>query len=183
MADAPDKKEAPEPAAEKSGRGGGSKLLPALLGVNSLMLAGVLGVLLLRPAGGARPQGGEKGEHAADAGGHGKGDAKGDAKAPAIGPTHRLPDFVVRLRDTDADRYARVSFEVEVVTEEDKNKVGAAAPRIRDGFITYLSDRTIDELRGSEGLARTKEQLLDRLRLAVPGAGVKGLYITDIVVQ
>jgi len=176
MADAPDKKEAAEPVPEKPARGGGAKLLPVLLAVNSVMLAGVLGVLLLRPAGGRAPAP-EKGEAAA-ATGH-----KAEAKGPAVGPTQRLPDFVVHLRDTDADRYARVSFEVEVATEEDKNRVGTAVPRIRDNFITYLSDRTFDELRGSEGLTRTKEQLMERLKQAVPGASVRSLYITDIVVQ
>jgi flagellar FliL protein len=172
MADAPDKKEASDPAPDAPPRRGGSKLLPALLGVNSLMLAGVLAVLLLRPAGAKAP--------AAKAEG---GEAPKAAKAPAIGPTQKLPDFVVHLRDADADRYARVSFEVEVTTEDEKNRVGAAMPRIRDGFIAYLSDRTFDELRGSDGLGRAKKELLERLKQTVPEVGVKALYITDIVVQ
>jgi len=177
MADAPERKEASEPAAETPARAGGSKALPVLLAVNSLMLAGVLAVLLLRPAGkDPAPEKGEAG-HAGEA----KAEAKG--KAPAIGPTLRLPDFVVHLRDTDADRYARVSFEVEVGAEDDKNRLGAAVPRVRDGVIAYLSDRTFDELRGSEGLARTKEKLLERLKESVPGVTVRNLYITDIVVQ
>jgi flagellar FliL protein len=175
MADDPEKKE--ETAAEKPAKAGGSKILPILLAVNSLMLAGVLAVLLLRPAGQApAPAKGETGP-AAEA----KGDAK--AKGATIGPTLRLPDFVVHLRDTDAERYARVSFEVEVAAEEDKNRLGAAVPRIRDGVIAYLSDRTFDELRGSEGLTRTKEKLLERLKESVPGVAVRNLYITDIVVQ
>ena len=178
MAEAPEKKEAAEPAAATPARAGGSRLLPVLLGVNSLMLAGVLAVLLLRPA--AKAPAGEKGDAAH--GGEAKAEAKGP-KAPAIGPTLRLPDFVVHLRDADADRYARVSFEVEVATEEDKGRLGAAVPRVRDGVIAYLSDRTFDELRGSEGLARTKDKLLERMRESVPGVGVKALYITDIVVQ
>jgi flagellar FliL protein len=178
MADAPDKKEASEPAAERPAKAGGSKTLPVLLAVNSLMLAGVLAVLLLRPAGGKdpAPQKGEAGQ-----GAEAKGEAKG--KGATIGPTLRLPDFVIHLRDTDTDRYARVSFEVEVAAEDDKTRLGAAVPRIRDGVITYLSDRTFDELRGSEGLGRTKEKLLERVRESVPGVAVKSLYITDIVVQ
>jgi flagellar FliL protein len=177
MADAPEKKEASEPAAERPAKAGGSRALPVLLAVNSLMLAGVLAVLLLRPAGKApAPEKGESG-HPSEA----KAEAKG--KAPAIGPTLRLPDFVVHLRDTDADRYARVSFEVEVAAEDDKSRLGAAVPRIRDGVIAYLSDRTFDELRGSEGLGRTKEKLLEKLKESVPGVAVRNLYITDIVVQ
>jgi len=174
MAEAPDTNEGTEAAFEQPAKPGGSKLLPALLGVNSLMLAGVLAVLLLRPGGG-KPSGSAKEE------GHEGG--KPAAKAPIIGPTQKLPDFVVHLRDTDSDRYARVSFEVEVSSEADRERLGAALPRVRDGFIAYLSDRTFDELRGSEGLGRTKEELLKRLEKTVPDVPVKGLYITDIVVQ
>jgi len=175
MADAPETDEAPEPAPEKPSRGGGSKLLPALLAANSLMLAGVLALLLLRPAGG-KPSGSAKEE-----GGHEPG-AKA-AKGPPVGPTQKVADFVVHLRDTDTDRYARVSFEIEVATEADKERLGAALPRVRDGFIAYLSDRTFDELRGSDGLGHTKEELVKQLEKSVPDLAVKALYITDIVVQ
>ncbi|HTP51254.1 MAG TPA: flagellar basal body-associated FliL family protein [Anaeromyxobacteraceae bacterium] len=175
MADAPEKNEETEPAADKPARGG-SKMLPALLALNSLMLAGVLAVLLLRPSGAAKPSGSAKEE-----GGH-EGSAKG-AKGPSVGPTQKLSDFVVHLRDTETDRYARVSFELEVANEADKEKLGASLPRVRDGFIAYLSDRTFDELRGSEGLGHAKEDLLKQLEKTVPEVAVKGLYITDIVVQ
>jgi len=175
MADAPEIDEGTEPAPAKPARGG-SKLLPALLALNSVMLAGVLAVLLLRPAGGKAPAGPKEEGHEGTA-------AHAAAKGPGVGPTQKLPDFVVHLRDTDADRYARVSFEVEVANEEDKNRLGAAAPKVRDGFIAYLSDRTFEELRGSEGLGRAKEALVKQLEKSVPDVSVKALYITDIVVQ
>ena len=70
-----------------------------------------------------------------------------------------------------------------MAAEDDKSRLGAAVPRVRDGVIAYLSDRTFDELRGSEGLSRTKEKLLERLKESVPGVTVRNLYITDIVVQ
>ncbi|HVP68856.1 MAG TPA: flagellar basal body-associated FliL family protein [Anaeromyxobacteraceae bacterium] len=176
MAEAPETNEGTEPAAEAPSRKGGSKILPALLVLNSLMLAGVLAVLLLHPSGGVKPAGSAKDE------GHEAG-AKAGAKAPLVGPTQRLADFIVHLRDTDSDRYARVSFEIEVGSEADKERLGAALPRVRDQFIAYLSDRTFDELRGSEGLGHAKEELLKQLEKTVPEVPVKGLYITDIVVQ
>jgi flagellar basal body-associated protein FliL len=70
-----------------------------------------------------------------------------------------------------------------VATEEDKVKVTSAVPRLRDGIIAYLADRSFDELRGSDGLERAKGHLLERVKAAVPGAAVKNLYISDIVVQ
>jgi flagellar FliL protein len=179
MADPKDKKAATEAASSAAGKSGGSKIIPILLAFNGLLTAGVLGVLLLRPPGGAHPPAAEKTEKAA----HGEKGEKGDPKAPAFGPMLRLGDLVVHLRDTEADRYARVSFDLEVATEEDKVKVTSAAPRLRDGIIAYLADRSFDELRGSDGLERAKGQLLERVKAAVPGAAVKNLYISDIVVQ
>ncbi len=182
MADPKEKKSTGESKESGGGKPGRSKLVPILLVVNGLLTAGAIGVLVLRPPGGAhQPAAGkaEKAEH----GEKGEKGEKGDAKANAIGPMLHLGDLVVHLRDTEADRYARVSFDLEVATEEDKTKATAAVPRLRDGIIAYLADRSFDELRGSEGLERAKAQLLERVKQAVPGATVKSLYISDIVVQ
>lgn len=164
-------------------KGGGSKLVPILLVVNMLLVGAVLAVFLTRGGGGGGAAAGEKhGESAKEAEGkaaHGEGE-----KAAALpGPTQKLADFVVHLRDPEADRYARISFEVEVATEEDKNKLGGYMPRIRDAFIAYLSDRTLEELRGSESIARTKGVLAERLGQLAPGVTVRGLYVTDLVIQ
>lgn len=158
---------------------GGSKLVPILLVVNMLLVGAVLAVFLTRGAGG----GGEKpagGPPAAE--GHGE-SHPGDEKGNLPGPTQKLADFVVHLRDPETDRYARVSFEVEVGSEEEKNKLTGYMPRIRDAFIAYLSDRTLEELRGSESIARTKGALAERLAQLAPGVRVRGLYITDLVIQ
>jgi flagellar FliL protein len=56
-------------------------------------------------------------------------------------------------------------------------------PRVRDGFITYLSDRTLEELRGSEAIGRTKSALEERLAQMTPGVKVQALYVTDLVIQ
>jgi len=173
MAEEPEKKEETEPEPAKA-KGGGSKLVAILLAANSVMLAGVLAAVLLR-SGGAKAAGTKEDGHEAAA-------AKGE-KANAVGPTQKLTDFVVHLRDVDTDRYARVSFEIEVASEADKERLGNSLPRVRDGFIAYLSDRTFDELRGSEGLGHTKDELLKLVQKTLPDLPVKGLYITDIVVQ
>jgi len=178
------KKEAPKPA---GGGGMGSKLLPALTAVNSLLIAGVLAVLLLRPptAKVAEPKG-EHGDEAAAAshGEHGEGEAKGkDGKPAAPGPTMRLGDFVVHLRDPDADHFAKVSFDVEVADEKAKEVVNARLPQIRDAFLSYLSDRTSADFRGSESLVRLKSALLQRVGEASPGTAVRGIFLTELVIQ
>lgn len=161
--------------------GGNSKLVPILLIVNVVLVAAVLAVFLLKGSGGGSheaPKGEAKAEHGAE------GEAKGkDAKDLPPGPTVKLADFVVHLRNVESDRYARLSFEIEVATEEDKNRFSALMPRVRDGFLTYLSDRTLEELRGGEAIARTKKVLEERLADLAPGVKVNALYVTDLVIQ
>jgi flagellar FliL protein len=172
--------EATEVKPAKEAAGGGGKLVPVLLLVNTLLLAGVLGMVFLKLP--AKHGGGEKaaaGEHAA-ADPH----ATPDASKPAPpGPMLRLADFVVHLRDTDSERYARMSFEMELPDEKAKEAVTARMPQIRDALLAYLSDRNAEELRGSDAIARVKGTLARRLSEIVPGVAVRNLYVTDLIVQ
>jgi flagellar FliL protein len=168
MADAPVTASSPAPK-------GASMLVPALLVVNLVLVAAVLALSLLRGGVLARkePAPAAPAEHA----------AKPAAQPVAPGPSAKLSDFVVHLRDAEADRYARMSFEIEVGSEEDRAKLGAFMPRIRDAFIAFLSDRTLAELRGSDALKRTKGTLEERLKELAPGVAVRALYVTDLVIQ
>lgn len=170
--------DAPETATPPAAASGGSKLVPIMLVVNSLLVAAVLAVFFLR--GGS--QGGGAGAAKAEAG-HEKADGHGAPGEGAPGPSQRLADFVIHLRDPETDRYARVSFELEVANEEQRAKLALYTPRIRDAFISYLSDRTLEEMRGSEAISRTKEALEKKLPELAPGVKVRALYVTDLVIQ
>ncbi|MEW5738154.1 MAG: flagellar basal body-associated FliL family protein [Myxococcota bacterium] len=151
-----------------------SKVVPILLVVNSLLVA----VVLARSF--AAPPPAPAAEHApAPATEH---SAPGAAPL-GFGPTVRMPEFVVHLRNPEAERYAKMTFELEVGVEADKDKVNTAMPKVRELFISYLSDRTTEDLRGSEGIERTKRDLLARLSQELPGSPVRSIFITDIVVQ
>ena len=161
---------------------GGGKLPLVLAGANSLMLAGVLALLILRPGGGAaRPAREAPAEHPPEARAEAHGEGKAEKTAP--GPTLKFPDFVVHLRDPDVDRYAKLAIEVEVGDEKAKEALAARLPQIRDSFITYLSDRSTADLRGSEAIVRAKGELAERLKALAPGLPVRGLYMTELVIQ
>jgi flagellar FliL protein len=166
-------------AAPKAG-----KLLPILTFVNSAGIAAVLAVVMLKSGGSAASAHEPKPAAAARPAAHGESASPQEHGAEGVvGPSVKLPDFVIHLRDSDADRYARISFEAEVGGEKDKSDLTARLAVVRDVFIAYLSDRTLEELRGSEGLAQTKAALLKKLAGAAPGVRVVGLYVTDLVMQ
>jgi len=146
-----------------------SGLVPIILGINSVALVAVLAVVLMRGPSGAKSE-----EGPAEGGG---------AAGSKVGPTLRLADFTARLHGIDTDRYARLSIEIEVPTEKERDDLSAYMPQIRDGFINYLADCTLDDFTGSANIAKTKEKLTQRLHEVVPGQKIRALYITDLVVQ
>jgi len=171
----------------ESGGGGGGKLLLVLVAVNTLVSGGALAVSLLQKPAGPRPAA-KEGEAATDHGAEAKAEQKGEhgekvARGDLPGPTVKLPDFVVHLRDPEVDRYARITVEIEVADEKAKEAVSARLPAIRDSFIAYLSDRSTADLRGSEAIARAKLDLAERLKQTAPSAPVRGLFLTELVVQ
>jgi flagellar FliL protein len=166
---------------EKPAAKSGSKLVFILLGVNMLLVVGVLALFFLKGGlGGAKAGHAEEGKGAEA---HGDAKAAGGEGADGAGPSAKMADFVVHLRDAEVDRYARISFEVELAGEADKTRFEKFTPRIRDGFISYLSDRTLEELRGSEQVKRQKSALQEQLKELAPGVKVRALYITDLVIQ
>lgn len=184
---------------------GGLGLLGIGLVANSVLLAGVVGFLAYQtffksapaaPAAAATPSAGhgeekpeeaKAGEHGQEqaAEGHGekKGGEAGGGHGGGMGPLVKISDFVIHLRNPDVDRYARMTFDIEVFGDADKQALSASMPKVRDLFISYLSDRTVEELSGSENLGHTKEELQARLRRLVPDVRLKALYISDFVVQ
>ena len=183
-------------------KGGGGKMLPLLLIINTLLIGAVLFFLIKRPAAAPAHGGGEhgdeageekgEGEHAAAEGegegeGHGKEGGEGHSKKAlsfkAPGPILKLENFVIQLKTVDQDRYVRLAFDVEVGTEEDKNAITAHMSHIRDLVIAFFADRTLDELRGSEAMERTKAMLIKKIDEIVPGQRIKNLFITDFIVQ
>ena len=174
-------------------KGGGGKILPLLLVINTLLIGAVLFFLIKRPQAapshaGGEEEGDEKAEHSSEhgkggeekeEGGHGK---KGMAFKPP-GPILKLENFVIQLKTVDQDRYVRLAFDVEVATEEDKNAIMAHLSHIRDLVIAFFADRTLDELRGSEAMERTKATLIKKIDEIVPGQRIKNLFITDFIVQ
>ena len=160
-----------------------NKILPIILVLNTLLLTGVLIFVMKRPA--AAPHAGEGKEkeektEAAPAGDHAPG--KGGPEA-ALGPMTRFDNFTVQLKSADVDRYARLSLELEAPNDLSKAAIEKRVPPIRDAVLGYLTDRTAEELRGSDGLKQVKEQLLHKLEEIVPGKHIKSIFITDFIIQ
>jgi len=143
---------------------GNNKLMPIILIVNTVLMGSVLAVVMLRkppsPVVAASAEHGEEegkakeGEHGKEGEAQGEKGKEGESVEGAPGPILKLENFIIQLRGSDSDRYVRVAFDLELVSESDRSAVTARMPHIRDAIIAYFSDRSLDELRGSEGMDR-----------------------------
>ncbi len=156
-------------------KGGGKKKL--------LMIVGV--VLILAGAGGwfsgiiPGLLGGNKAEAAhADA-------AHGEVAVAA--PEHifmDLPDIVANLNNGGRRAsFVKLRAKLEVARKEDQAIVQNAMPRVLDLFQGYLREVRPEELRGTAGTYRLREELISRVSLAAAPARVLDVLFVELLVQ
>lgn len=134
----------------------------------------------------AEEEGKDKGDHKeGDKEGHDKkGHGEKDAKAEGPGYYHDLPDIIVNLNDTGTkQRFLKLSISLEIDSKEEEPKLEAVMPRITDHFQTYLRELRVDDLRGSAGIYRLRQELLSRVRTAADPVEIRDVLFREILVQ
>ncbi|WP_245479703.1 flagellar basal body-associated FliL family protein [Hansschlegelia zhihuaiae] len=158
------------------------------------IIGGAAAVVILGGAGGyfafAGGKGGEHGEVAAHGeaadDGHGPVAPKAGEDAPTAAASYvDLPEMTVNLATVDKDkqRYVRLAVALEVDKPEMAQAIKPMMPRVLDSFQTHLRELRPDDIRGSAGVYRLKEELLRRVNTAVAPAKVDAVLFKDIVVQ
>lgn len=177
-------------AASAGGKGRG-KLVIVLAGAAVLLLGGggAAAYFLGFFGGGAAAHG--TAEHASAPSGK-EGAAKGKAesgKAGEGGPAEdvtfvELPDMLVNLQaETSRPRYLRLRIAVEVEDDKAAAAVKALTPRVLDSFQMFLRSLTVDDVQGSAGMERLKEEMLARVNVAVEPSRIRDVLFKEILVQ
>lgn len=98
-----------------------------------------------------------------------------------------MPDLIVNLNTgTGTQRrtnFLKISVSLELENPGDIELVTQNMPRIIDNFQIYLRELRIDDLQGSAGLYRLREELLRRVNLAARPARVKDVLFKEMLVQ
>ena len=88
---------------------------------------------------------------------------------------------------SDRRRHARLSEALACrsnwTTTEEKTGIQALMPRIVDQFQGYLRELRIDDLKGSAGVLRLKEELLRRVNVAAAPYRVRDVLLKEMIVQ
>ncbi len=107
------------------------------------------------------------------------------AEAPA-GPAvyFEMPEMLVNLNSTGRKTgYLKISISLELGTEEDITLLEGVMPRVVDGFQVYLRELRVEDLQGSAGLQRLREELLLRVASAARPAQVKDVLFREMLIQ
>jgi flagellar FliL protein len=95
-----------------------------------------------------------------------------------------LPDMIANLNSpSNKPSYIKLQARLEVAQSEDAEKVKQEMPRLQDIFQTYLREMRPEELRGSPGIYRLREELLGRANVAVAPVKVNDVLFTQLLIQ
>ena len=100
------------------------------------------------------------------------------------GVFYDLPQMLVNLTsDQRRQTYLAISISLELGGDADIAHVERVMPRIIDNFQVYLRELRLDELRGSAGLYRLREELLRRVHMAAQPAQVRDVLFREMLLQ
>lgn len=113
-----------------------------------------------------------------------------DASAPAPAPPPKpsvffdLPDLLVNLNSTGRKAsFLKISVSLDLEDQADTARIQAVMPRIIDNFQVYLRELRVEDLRGSGGIYRLREELLARVNAAASPVKVKDVLFKEMLVQ
>lgn len=109
-----------------------------------------------------------------------------EAKALISGDAvfYDLPEMLVNLNTGGRKSvYLKIRVSLELESAEDIAKVESMMPRIIDNFQVYLRELRIDDLKGSAGMYRLREELLKRVSVAVSPAKINDVLFKEMLVQ
>ena len=95
-----------------------------------------------------------------------------------------LPEMLVNLQSNGRKAsYLKISIALELVDEDSVQAVETVVPRIIDNFQVYLRGLRIEDLQGTAGLERLREELLLRVNTAAKGKHVSDVLFKEMLIQ
>jgi flagellar FliL protein len=113
--------------------------------------------------------------------------AKNTPPAPITPPQvayYDVPDLIVNIQTSDGTAaYLKLSVSLELDTADEKAGLQALTPRIVDQFQGYLRELRMDDIKGSAGILRLKEELLRRTNVAAAPYRVRDVLLKEMIIQ
>jgi flagellar basal body-associated protein FliL len=188
MADAP-KQDAAAPAAKKKA----PILVIGLVGLNLAAVTAAGAYLFLTNGAAARApahhddESGEGEHEASDE--EDEGDDEGDEEDEdeeeerELGPLVEFESLVVNLADSGAGHYLKITFQLELRSDEVAEHVETHMVPYRDRVLAYLGALSVEAVSGAEGGLALRENLLALAREVFGRRAIRAIYFTELLVQ
>ncbi len=173
---------------EASGGGGKKKIIIIIALAFLVIVGGVAGAyfmglldpvieMIVGPEDAAEgEEGGEEGEECEEG-------EEGDC-ASGRAVFYDLQELLVNLNTGGRkSSFLKIRISLELASARDKAKMDTIMPRVIDNFQTYLRELRLDDLKGSAGIYRLREELLVRVNAAAAPAKIKDVLFKEMLVQ
>jgi flagellar FliL protein len=121
---------------------------------------------------------------------HGKKDASATAIAAALAKENAppvyvdIPEIITNLNaGPRKTAFVKIKIRIELASADDQKLVNDAMPRIEDLFQTYLRETRPEELHGSIGSYRLREEFISRISIAASPVHVRDVLFTEMFTQ
>lgn len=95
-----------------------------------------------------------------------------------------VPDLIVNLNTSGRkSTFLKIKIALELESPQDVDRINEVLPRIVDNFQVYLRELRIDDLNGSAGMYRLREELLRRVNIAARPVKVRDVLFKEMLVQ
>ena len=95
-----------------------------------------------------------------------------------------LPEMIVNLvSNPKKPAYLKIHMSLELDENEDLATLERLMPRVIDHFQVFLRELRVDDLNGSAGIYRIKEELLRRVSVAVYPVEIRDVLFKEMLIQ
>ncbi len=99
-----------------------------------------------------------------------------------VGPIVALEPFIINVSG-NTSRFVKISVALELGNEKAVEHAKKLTPVIRDSMLTVLGSKTPEVFMDVNGRTAMKKELFDGVSSLFKSAELKGVYITDIIMQ
>lgn len=105
--------------------------------------------------------------------------------APKQTVFYDLPELLVNLNAAGRNKasFLKMSISLELESQVDVARLQSVMPRIIDNFQVYLRELRVEDLRGSGGMYRLREELLLRVNTSAAPAKIVDVLFKEMLVQ
>jgi flagellar FliL protein len=101
----------------------------------------------------------------------------------AVPVFYDLPDFLVNLSGPAPQHFLKMKVALQITDAEAAKRLDAELPRVLDAFQVFLRELRPEDVEGSAGMLRVKEELLRRINLAVQPPLATDILFKEVIVQ